>query len=1156
MLGIKILKLGVAKSVIIGLAKNFFKRCPMNVTMSHCLDTLADKLIANLGASAASPFEARQIIIPNTSMRRHLSLLLADSTGICANVRFSYLASWLWEQIRTVVPVQESSPYETDALTWRIFSVLSDPGFVRKHQRINDWLNNRDHTGRYELARALASLFERYRIFRDDWLHTWFTGQFIRHSGSTGQWPEADEAWQKDLWQRMETDIGSDGIHPRVPFFKALESDADKAKKLPSELHIFSLPHIAPVYVSIIRQLSDWMKIHLYALNPCQEFWFDIVDEKQHAKLRQAGRDIHYETGNALLASWGRTHRSHLSAIIENTDDFDFITPDNSAVHDELAGPPLSLLNLLKDAIRKLEPPQITALDPNDQSVQIHLCHSLTREVEVLHDQLLFLFSEDKAPLPGDVLVVTPDINRAAPVIDAVFGNRIRNLPQIPYRIVGRTGSQINPVAQALLDTIQLASSRLTASDVFDLLLQPLVSRRFNLEGHLDQVYAWIEEAGICWAFDGKQKEAMGLPPDESHSFNDGFYRLFLAYALPADLQKPFGSRLPAGNPEGSSAMALGSFWLFIDTLQDLRKKLATAKDADGWRKVIHEVLDDFVCKRSASLDDELAVRHSINGFFDCMSAFNRSSPIEADVLKLALTDALDVPSRHGATPTGVLTFTSMAALRNLQYHTICVIGMDDGSFPSSSTAQEFDLMSHAPNQGDVSHRDNDKAVFLDLLLAARERFYLSYTGKSVQDNTEKLPSILVTELIEEITRALLEGPASDDKSRTYDTISEIRDQAENHLLRYHPLQPFSSSYFDQSQGERIQSAHTEFCEALQIKLNTQTVLPSGLASDEDDDDGEFSAASASPPFFVGTLSRPDTKWQDVSLDSLLQFFRNPSSFILRNRMGVIISEHDRSLPTDEPLTADSLMKYQFAERLLPLILAGEDKNRIKELAFSGLEFPSGAFGRLQIENTISELETFAGSFSQRWKEPVIEQIRYETGFDIDGEKWTLSGTLNDVRKSGLLTWRFSKMDGQASARLQISLWIRHLFLSAAAPSFTEKKMQSACWFRDGSITFSPCSPHEAREHLSTLMALYRQGLSSPLRFFPASALAYVSSEGKIAKAASKWNTPYGGRGKGEEEDGYNALATRGLASALDDEFVHNANTVLLPMITKMTKRP
>ena len=69
--------------------------------------------------------------------------------------------------------------------------------------------------------------------------------------------------------------------------------------------------------------------------------------------------------------------------------------------------------------------PGTVALADDDRSVEVHVCHSLTRELEVLHDRLLGLFKLDPALQPGDVLVVMPDLEAAAPLIDAVFGTAL-----------------------------------------------------------------------------------------------------------------------------------------------------------------------------------------------------------------------------------------------------------------------------------------------------------------------------------------------------------------------------------------------------------------------------------------------------------------------------------------------------------------------------------------------------------------------------------------------------------------------------------------------------------------------------------------------------------------------------------------------------------
>src|SRR5699024_6401487 len=70
-----------------------------------------------------------------------------------------------------------------------------------------------------------------------------------------------------------------------------------------------------------------------------------------------------------------------------------------------------------------------------DHSIQVHSCHSAQREVEVLHDQLLALFDKNTALRPEDILIMTPDIEVYAPLIEAVFGNSENELPNIPFSI-------------------------------------------------------------------------------------------------------------------------------------------------------------------------------------------------------------------------------------------------------------------------------------------------------------------------------------------------------------------------------------------------------------------------------------------------------------------------------------------------------------------------------------------------------------------------------------------------------------------------------------------------------------------------------------------------------------------------------------------------
>src|SRR5690606_23324463 len=73
-----------------------------------------------------------------------------------------------------------------------------------------------------------------------------------------------------------------------------------------------------------------------------------------------------------------------------------------------------------------------------------------------------------------------------------------------------------------------------------------------------------------------------------------------------------------------------------------------------------------------------------------------------------------------------------------------------------------FDLMKESPRPGDRSRRLDDRYLFLEALLSAREKLCISYTGQSIQDNSPRPPSVLVSELLDTIDQGFAIRDAKD----------------------------------------------------------------------------------------------------------------------------------------------------------------------------------------------------------------------------------------------------------------------------------------------------------------------------------------------------------------------------------------------------------
>ncbi len=371
----------------------------------------------------------------------------------------------------------------------------------------------------------------------------------------------------------------------------------------------------------------------------------------------------------------------------------------------------------------------------------------------------------------------------------------------------------------------------------------------------------------------------------------------------------PVNGRLAAGNPEGSAALALGSFREFVRQLERLHADLARPKSPDEWRQTLSGAIDSFVAPTGDEIDDERETAAGIHELHASMTHGGMTEALGVDVVRTALTALLDDPTRGGM-PGGAVTFAAMASLRNLPYRFVCAIGMNDGAFPSTQRPSEFDLMARDPRRGDRQRRVDERNVFLDLLLAARERLYLSYTGKSVRDNSPLPPSVLVAELLDYCAAAIDEAPFT----------PESLTKARQRLTVEHPLQPFSIDYFEPEADPRRRSFNDEYCAALKQQRAApsappmlEPVAPGALAADVSGngagDDGESEDENeASEPqqrFFVLPLARAGPEFHEVTLDNLARFFRNPCRYLLKERLGISLPEGDEELQDDEPFVSE-----------------------------------------------------------------------------------------------------------------------------------------------------------------------------------------------------------------------------------------------------------
>jgi exodeoxyribonuclease V gamma subunit len=1057
----------------------------LHVYHSNRLETLVDELARVTADPLLDPFRSETVVLQNQGMARWISQQLAGRNGISARLDFPLPASFLWQVLVAWLPDRsETTGYDKGTLLWRVRkllpSLLGHPAF----SSLQGYLAG-DNSGvkLFQLSQRIADLFDQYLVYRPDLALGWEEG--------------SGEDWQAMLWRAL----CSDGDHAhRARLLAELEvamgRGGPRSRVLPERVSLFGLSALAPVYVRVLGKLARHLPVHLFFLNPCREYWSDLVDEpgqaRRRARAQRAGLPDPtglLDLGNPLLASLGHAGQVFLDQLLElgGVDHDRFVTPAGNCLLYQVQRDLLDLTDPRQEA-----PPKVVA--PDDLSIQLHSTHGRLREIQVLHDRLLRLFQRLDGLEPRDVIVMAPDIDRYAPYVEAVFGAAEATM-RIPWSVADRRAEAQQPVAEALKILLALPRSRFEASELLSLLEVAAVRRRFGLDDDgLERIRTWVRESGVRWGESGAMRAELGLPNEPANSWAFGLDRLFLGYALPPELDAdPYANVLPYVDVEGGEVEYLGLLQSFVETLGSWRRRLAAPRNLADWRLAVGELLaavfelddeEEALLQRFRDGLDELVSQAETAGF---------DQSVSLDVLRALIEGLLGDTGGAHRFLTGRVTFCNMVPMRSIPFRVVCLIGMSGADFPRSQRPLSFDLMARHPRRGDRSRRRDDRYLFLEALLSARDVLYLSWVGNDERDNSVKVPSVVIDELLDYLRQGY--------------RLTNGANLAE-HLVVRHPLQPFSRSYFDGSDG-RLFSYARAWLDAARTEVEAQIA-----------------------PFAETELEAAEEELRTLDIEELIRFLRNPAQSFLIQRLGLKLPD-EVEIPEDtEPFDADNLERYQLRQSLLQGLLNERDRTSILARMRGEGSLPHGAPGELLFDEQLQEAAPFVERLRWRLSEE-LEPI--EVDLQLGG--FRLQGQLRNLQPTGLVSYRFGKL----KSKDRLGFWVQHLVTNLLKPEGID--LLGTYVAQD--LTLSLLPVENPAELLFDLLDLRWQGLRKPLPFFPETALAWIEKgDGNAFDQA--WSGEFN---PARERDQVPVrIAFRG-RDPIGEEFRKSAERILQPML-------
>ncbi|MCE2573630.1 exodeoxyribonuclease V subunit gamma [Motilimonas eburnea] len=1024
------------------------------------------------------PFIPEQILVQSPGMAQWLKLELADKLGITANIEFPLPASFIWKTFTQVLPnVPEKSPFNKAAMAWALMSLLPEYLEQPEFESLRHYLKqDQNDLRRYQLCQKVADIFDQYLVYRPQWITAWEAGQ------SAPDWVE-QQAWQPILWRALQQKIHSEfdysqGEKPyhRAALYADLIAALQQGKAipaLPKRLFVFGISAMAPEYLKAIIELGKHVEVHLFLTNPCEAFWDDIVDAKYLARLRTKQRrnlvlagseltvqqpmslvpseldvdpELGFQLGNPLLASMGKLGRDFLYQLhhFEVNEYSHFIAPVRDDLLAWLQADILTLANATDEGLAKRE------VAAGDQSLIVVGCHSAMREVEVLHDQLLAMFEQDKSLTPKDIIVMMPDVNSYSPYIQAVFGSASQ-MCRIPFSISDRSVCQENPVFTSFLHLLRLPISRCTSSELLELLSVPAVLAKFGInQDEFSQIRQWVIESGIRWGLTQQDGEKFALPPLAQNTWLFGLQRMLLGYAMDDAM---VAGILPYSECQGLGAAPLGKLCHFVEQLILLSEQLQQAHSMSQWQQLLFGVLDDFYLMADDDFESLTLIKETLNQLQQQVDESRFAEPLSLAILTDYLQQQFNQASGGQKFLAGQVNFCTLMPMRSIPFKVICLLGMNDGVYPRSIAPVGFDLMAEQMQKGDRSRRDDDRYLFLEALCSAQQGLYISYVSRSIKDNTERTPSVLVSELLDYCEQGFCYEAGS----------------CQQHLLREYPLQPFSPRYFN---GEFATYATHWWLDEQPQPMQPFVAIEQGQVQ------------SYLQPEQLGDEEL------ELELDQLVRFFRHPCQSFFNQTLKVWFSSEQIGQFDHEPFSLDGLDNYLLANQILKQRLAQGDSQQVYSMVKAQGLLPHGEFGHLAFARQESEV----ASLLQRL-EPLVAKSEQDLACLITCQltqsylpslkRVNLTGWLTHHFQSGLVSYKAGGLNGKDL----IQHWLYHLVYCAmgnpAKSSWLLGKQQG--------VEFNFLDQEYAQQKLQQLVELYVLGQTQPLVFFPNTSFAWAT---------------------------------------------------------------
>jgi len=1020
------------------------------------------------------PFANEVVLIQSHGMGTWLQQEISQNLGIAAMIECVMPASFIWQLAQILMPDDPHIPiFEKSNLRWQILERLPEKLSDERYKNLSSYIEALSNTKLstatnseqekfqtsehvlFELSDALADLFDAYQNYRPDWVAAWESGELISTASSGDTNFSNLEVWQADLWRSLypKSALGSRN-HRAILLSKLLERlrscSSDLQSCLPERVFIFGLSALPPQWLPILTALSRYCDVHFLIQNPCQYYWGDVVSKTQQLRLEQSlvAKGVSADTAadtfiesNPLLASWGYLGRDYLSILFHHDeirempvnlydDGLEGIGLEGNGLEDK--GPDKDRNNFSIKALTWLQTDILNLqavarqVSETDKSIRFITCHSHLREVEALQDYLFKLLDESSELSPKDVIVMMPDVQNFAALIDAVFSRPALDQygqPQyLPYGISDQMLALDQPMVDVLSGILQLSKLRITATEVLDWLDIEAIRARFAIsEEDLEQVHAWVSGLNIRWGLSESHRDqclstmTKTKGSGSENTWLSAFKRLLAGYVygVSEPVHDGAGDVFAQSQHSRETQLLAGKLMRFLDCIEQTLSQQKGKHSIQEWLSRVALFWESWFDSQYLSDEVQRLMDQSISSISEQVHYADFEQEISFTIVAEVIGAGFEKERVSQRFLAGKINFCTLMPMRSIPFKVVCMMGMNEGQYPRPEQKVSFDLMATSESRvGDRSRREDDRYLFLEAICSARNNIYISYCGRDIKDNSERYPSLLVSELQDYCADYFYLDDEPDEKSAA---------GLLEHWTIKHRLQPFHPWYYSSDEdGQSKYLPKSYSSDWLSLYARSEDTKESSSNGSH-----VLDSSKQLPQFDL--FNEENDHNRVFELENLTRMADHPLRYYYKHILGLSYTNIDSELEDSEPFALSHLDSYRLKSNLAQTWNRASSETSSSDEVFAQWKL-SDKFPRAPVdqfyfddaEASVSGMKAYVENYSDNSK------VSIDLKFD---QSYGQSRVVGELLVTGEINQRLIELSlSKNIASRFFGFWVKHIF--------------------------------------------------------------------------------------------------------------------------------